>query len=182
MSLPTPQQLFPGLEEIFGRWASAMPALVGPAPDGPLRAQVPRWMERVDALTPRASAETRGCLHAALHVLADDLAAAHTLCQDIPTPQGSAWHAVVHRREGDFWNSNYWWRRASGLSWSSTTPAGVLAPPTPSPHQPSRFVDRVEQFHRGAAAAAEAQSLLELQRWEWAVLFLQGFSNALAGE
>lgn len=36
---------------------------------------------------------------------------AHTVAQDIDTPDGSFWHAVLHRREPDAWNSNYWWRR-----------------------------------------------------------------------
>lgn len=42
----------------------------------------------------------------------DDLHASHTISQGIETPTGSVWHAIMHRREGDFSNSNYWWRRA----------------------------------------------------------------------
>lgn len=36
---------------------------------------------------------------------------AHAVAQDIDTPDGSFWHAVLHRREPDAFNSNYWWRR-----------------------------------------------------------------------
>jgi hypothetical protein len=184
MPLQTPQNLFPGLADVFAGWTAAMPALVEPMPNQPLLAELPGFVQSMESLVPRASRDTRGCLRAALHLLADDLSTAHTLCQDIATPQGSAWHAIVHRREGDFWNSNYWWRRASAIRWSPITPAGELASPEPAPHLPSRFVDRVEQLlRRGPTAdAAETQHLLDLQRWEWAILFLQGFSDALAAK
>ncbi len=37
---------------------------------------------------------------------------AHFLIQDLTTP-GAAWiHAYLHRKEGDGWNANYWYRRA----------------------------------------------------------------------
>lgn len=37
---------------------------------------------------------------------------AHELCQDIPTAEGSYWHGIMHRIEGDYWNAKYWMRRA----------------------------------------------------------------------
>lgn len=37
---------------------------------------------------------------------------AHSLAQDIPTTQGSAVHAYLHREEGVIWNADYWYRRA----------------------------------------------------------------------
>ena len=37
---------------------------------------------------------------------------AHTIAQDIPTVQGSAVHAYLHREEGVIWNADYWYRRA----------------------------------------------------------------------
>jgi len=37
---------------------------------------------------------------------------AHSIAQDIPTLQGSAVHAYLHREEGVLWNADYWYSRA----------------------------------------------------------------------
>ena len=37
---------------------------------------------------------------------------AHFIAQSIPTVQGSAVHAYLHREEGVMWNADYWYSRA----------------------------------------------------------------------
>ena len=37
---------------------------------------------------------------------------AHSIAQEIPTVQGSAVHAYLHREEGVIWNADYWYSRA----------------------------------------------------------------------
>ena len=37
---------------------------------------------------------------------------AHAIAQEIPTTQGSAVHAYLHREEGVLWNADYWYSRA----------------------------------------------------------------------
>ncbi len=41
-----------------------------------------------------------------------DWGTAHSIAQDIPTEQGSAVHAYLHREEGVLWNADYWYSRA----------------------------------------------------------------------
>ncbi len=37
---------------------------------------------------------------------------AHAIAQEIPTVEGSAVHAYLHREEGVLWNADYWYARA----------------------------------------------------------------------
>jgi hypothetical protein len=46
---------------------------------------------------------------------------AHNIAQDIETPAGAWVHAYLHRKEGDIWNADYWYRRAG-----KTRPEGTL--------------------------------------------------------
>ena len=50
------------------------------------------------------------CL-AGLWLHADGLDPSHQISQSIETQTGSFWHGIMHRREGDFGNSKYWFRR-----------------------------------------------------------------------
>jgi len=37
---------------------------------------------------------------------------AHDLVDHLETPDGMAVHAYLHRKEGEQWNADYWYRRA----------------------------------------------------------------------
>jgi len=58
-------------------------------------------------------------LLAGLHLMNDDLAACHTICQAVGLETGSEassyWHGIVHRREPDFDNARGWFRKAEGF-------------------------------------------------------------------
>ncbi len=54
------------------------------------------------------------CLLAALWLWQDYLTESHELSQSVETATGSYWHAILHRREGDFSNAKYWYARAAG--------------------------------------------------------------------
>ena len=55
-------------------------------------------------------AHARCCL-AGLWLLHDFLDESHTISQGVEEPTGSFWHGIMHRREGDFSNAKYWFRR-----------------------------------------------------------------------
>ena len=96
-------------------------------------------------------------LCAGLWLYVDDLDRSHVISQGIENSTGSFWHGIMHRREGDFWNSHYWFRRVGNH------PAMKLI----EGYDGHAFIDAVEAAHgRGEAPAA----LIEMQRREWAVL------------
>ncbi|TJY40993.1 hypothetical protein E5161_14870 [Cohnella pontilimi] len=49
---------------------------------------------------------------AAVHLWNDGLDSAHDLVQDLETPTGALLHGIMHRRERDYSNAKYWFRRA----------------------------------------------------------------------
>ncbi|WP_091168501.1 hypothetical protein [Paenibacillus sp. 1_12] len=46
-----------------------------------------------------------------LHLLNESLDKSHTLSQDIHNTTGSYWHGIMHRMEGDYSNSKYWFHQ-----------------------------------------------------------------------
>ena len=66
-----------------------------------------RW---VRAAADRRSRDGQACL-AGLYLLYDCLDESHTISQSIETPTGGYWHGIMHRREPDYGNAKYWFRR-----------------------------------------------------------------------
>jgi hypothetical protein len=102
-------------------------------------------------------------LKAGLLDAVDILDAAHAVFQDDPSPEGSYWHGMLHRREGDFWNAKYWFQRAG-------RPSTLKALPE---FDPVRFVTRCER-----AGAEDPPELLSLQRTEWEHLMQAAYEKA----
>ncbi len=99
---------------------------------------------------------TRPALQSALWLYIDELDRSHTISQDIDDATGSYWHGIMHRREGDFPNAHYWFRKV-GIHPAMADLAGYDA---------HAFIDEA-----GESYPTDPISLIELQRAEWANLF-----------
>ena len=112
----------------------------------------------------------------------DWLDESHTLSQSIHTPTGSLWHAIMHRREGDFSNSKYWLSKCEGHPVFATLlqHARPLIDPMPADMlllkltsgkwNPNVFVDLVEMVHDHPEDPRHKLAV-SLQQLEWRLLF-----------
>lgn len=147
----------PAVAAILGDGARLMP--LGPGtPNEAMRAK----LQALD-LPPAA--------RAGLWLYHDFLDESHTISQDIADSTGSFWHAIMHRREPDAWNSKYWWNRvgshpvlkqlveqAPAVGYTFTTPAV--------------FVDFCEKVRDTGTPAEDLARRVQLL--EWQLLFAHG--------
>jgi hypothetical protein len=129
----------------------------------------------------------RACL-AGLWLYHDFLDEAHRISQSLHSREGSYWHGIMHRREGDFAKAKYWFRRtgphpihealnagARALMRDAGADAPLLG--SSSTWDPAAFVDLC------AAACVERRGTLELcrriQEREWQLLFDYCYRRAI---
>ena len=134
------------------------------APAG-LRQQLAQLSADTLLTRPPRSRDDAEALLAGLWLWHDFLDESHTISQGLHTPTGSFWHAVMHRREGDFSNAKYWYARCRNH------PAlAEIAARAGGQWDPNGFVDLVERVH-GQPDDPEHARAVELQRVEWEGLF-----------
>ncbi len=131
---------------------------------------------------PVASHDDATAMLAGLWLWHDWLEESHRLAQAVTTPTGSFWHAIMHRREGDFGNSRYWYARCAGhpVMQAMIQHAAPILHPMPADNillrligrewNPSAFVDLVETVHDQPNDPRHAAAV-SLQQVEWRLLF-----------
>jgi hypothetical protein len=132
------------------------------------------------------------CCVSAAWLLHDYLDESHKISQEIETPSGSFWHGIMHRREGDFSNAKYWFRRVGRhpaldlLGQRAGEMAAVRGEErlvkkliTGGAWDPLAFVDLCQSAVRGDGN--ERELCLDIQQAEWGLLFDHCYRAAVAG-
>jgi hypothetical protein len=125
---------------------------------------------------------------AGLWLYHDFLDRSHEISQEIDTPSGSYWHAILHRREPDYGNAKYWFRRVGShpvfapLAKAACVLARESAPQSFLASQNEwdsfRFVDLCQ--HVIGSGSSEESLGRAIQEHEWRLLFDHCYQAALA--
>ncbi len=95
---------------------------------------------------------------AGLHLWNDDLDHAHILVQALEgDPTADYWHAIIHRREGDWSNAGYWFRRVGEHPVLMDVYEADLS-------APAAFVARCRRVGQGRDADLEIFQVQEMTR------------------
>ena len=101
-----------GLEEIKVLLNTPEPPELGPGPRRGVKPEAELERTLNDRLRGhRLTEEKRHLIRALILLWHDHLDAAHRIAQDIETRDGSLLHGIMHRREPDYGNARYWFRR-----------------------------------------------------------------------
>jgi hypothetical protein len=136
-----------------------------------------------------ADPDMAAACRAGLWLRFNSLDESHQVSQGLDTAEGSYWHALMHRREGDFDNAKYWFRRVGRhpvfgpLGPEAAALVAAAGGPAPAPlttqvpWDPFAFVDLCAACVRGRSA--EEALCQQVQRREWELLFDYCYRHAV---
>ncbi len=100
-------------------------------------------------------------LAAGLWLYIDELDRSHDFSQSMHDSTGSFWHGIMHRREGDFGNSRYWFAKVGNHPALARIPG----------YKPDAFIEDVSRLDAAQRHTGAPERLVALQRAEWCALF-----------
>jgi len=143
---------------------------------------------------PLADRDMAQCCIAALWLRYDFLDESHVISQSIGSATGSYWHGILHRREPDYSNAKYWFRRVGeheifpelcqhscelAREEGKNLDANSRHLTNQDTWDPPAFVDLCQAVARGKS---EAEHLARaIAQAEWQLLFDFCFQQALLG-
>ena len=92
-------------------------------------------------------------IKAGLHLLNDDIHNCHIIAQEHENSDGNYWHAILHRREPDYWNSKYWYKRVGDH------PVIHNMQKEKPGWDPFNFVDQCEKFNKAQERQIQLQEM-----------------------
>jgi len=130
------------------------------------------------------------CCESGLWLLHNYLDESHQISQGIHTPTGSFWHGIMHRREPDFSNAKYWFRKmgehpifdslleaARRITAAQPEDTADVFLAEQAGWNPAAFVDACESVSRGRSTNASLCQAIALA--EWQLLFDHCFRAAI---
>ena len=169
----------------------ALPALGPGTPNTALKTPLSRLtVETAFAGRNVSDASAARCCLAAVWLAHDFLDESHQISQEVDTADGSYWHGIMHRREPDYSNAKYWFRRlgqhpiftpltigAAELARSARPDAAAAFLLEQDAWNACAFVDLCEQIARARSSAVELARRVALL--EWQLLFQHCYRKAL---
>ncbi|HEV8292984.1 MAG TPA: hypothetical protein VGP94_13710, partial [Tepidisphaeraceae bacterium] len=128
------------------------------------------------------SEDDANAMLAGLWLWHDWLDESHHISQSLNYATGSFWHAIMHRREGDFSNSQYWYARCAGhpVLQQMAHQVGQILHALPADKtllrlmsggwNPNAFVDLVQSVEQDQRNPKHTAAV-SLQQLEWRLLF-----------
>ncbi len=144
-----------------------------------------------DAFAPRRveDGDMAAACRAGLWLQYDFLDESHAISQDIHTPEGSYWHALMHRREKDFSNSKYWFRRVGDHAVFEPLGRAARDLVGEAPHPSARFLTTqaawdphafVDLCEASLSGRSPCEALCRsVQQSEWRLLFDHCYRRAV---
>lgn len=119
------------------------------------------------------------CCYSAIWLFHDFLDESHNISQQIHSPAGSYLHGIMHRREGDYSNAKYWFRKSGKQSWFPELEARIEADLEIEAGSRARFAASFDPFELVDAVSAtisrsdsaEKRSLKRISYWELLTIF-----------
>jgi hypothetical protein len=138
-----------------------------------------------------ADKDAARCCLSALWLWHDFLDVSHEISQEIDTNYGSYWHGIMHRREPDYGNAKYWFRRvpqhaifqplaaaAREIARGAKLDAAAEFLATQNTWDAFQFVDLCEVIASGRSQAELVAR--EVAKAEWQLLFDHCYRKAVA--